>query len=104
MAEDRVRRDTPAPARPNPDLKSLERFVGAWELSGDARGTIRFEWMEGGFFLVQHVDLEQGGRRHRGIEIIGHEHRIGGEPSREIRSRFYGYSDGLTQDYVKPSE
>jgi hypothetical protein len=100
MAEDKERRDAQSPARPNPDLQSLERFVGAWELSGDARGTIRFEWMEGGFFLIQHVDLEQGGQRHRGIEIIGHEHRIGGAPGREIRSRYYGYSDGLTQDYV----
>ena len=85
---------------PNPDLKGLEKFNGAWELTGGAKGTIRFEWMEGGFFLIQHVDLERDGRRHKGIEIIGHEQKIGGEPGKEIKSRYYGFTDGLTQDYV----
>ena len=36
-------------------------------------GTVTYEWMEGGFFLIQHVDLEQYGQRIKGIEIIGHE-------------------------------
>ncbi len=44
---------------PNPDLVSLDRLVGTWEMSGDVRGTVTYEWMEGGFFLIQRVDLEQ---------------------------------------------
>ena len=48
-----------------------------------------YEWMEGGFFLVQHVDLEQDGQEIKGIEIIGHERPFGAEPSEEIKSRWY---------------
>jgi hypothetical protein len=47
-------------ASPHPDLKSLEKLVGMWNLSGDTQGQITYEWMEGGFFLLQHVDMEQG--------------------------------------------
>lgn len=91
---------TQQPPQPNADLKSLEKLVGTWNLSGGATGTIRFEWMEGGFFLVQHVDLEHAGNRHRGIEIIGHEQKFGHAPSPEIKSRYYDYKDGTTFDYV----
>ncbi len=77
------------PPQPNPDLKSLDRLVGTWEMSGEVQGRVSFEWMEGGFFLIQHVDLEQYGQRIKGIEIIGHERPFGSEPSEEIKSRFY---------------
>jgi hypothetical protein len=55
--------------------------------------------MEGGFFLLQRVDLEQHGQRIRGIEVIGHELPFGVEPSEEIKSRFYD-NMGNTLDYV----
>jgi hypothetical protein len=45
--------------------------------------------MEGGFFLIQHVDLEEYGQRIKGIKVIGHERQFGAEPSEDIRSRFY---------------
>jgi hypothetical protein len=83
------------PAIPNPDLKTLNRLVGTWQVSGGAEGTTRYEWMEGGFFLIQHVDL--GGEK--GIEIIGHEQKYGQDPSPEIKSRYYG-AQGSTFDYV----
>ncbi len=86
---------------PNPNLQSLDRLVGAWNLSGEAQGRIRYEWMEGGFFLVQYVDhLLYRGRTIKGFEVIGRQHRMGEEPSKEIRSRFYKFDDGLTLDYV----
>ncbi len=87
-------------AEPNPDLRSLDRLVGTWEISGDVRGTVTFEWMEGGFFLLQRVELEQqDGQRITGIEVIGHERPFGAEPSGEIKSRFYS-NTGDTIDYV----
>jgi hypothetical protein len=86
--------------KPNPDLKSLDRLVGTWKVSGGAQGQIRFEWMEGGFFLVQHFDLVHDGRRIKGIEVIGHQQRIREEPSKEIWTRVYSFLDGLTLDYV----
>lgn len=81
---------------PNPDLRSLQRLVGTWEVSGEAEGTVTYSWVEGGFFLLQHVDL--GGSR--GLEVIGHEHRYGEDPSADIRSRYFGFGEGETLDYT----
>src|ERR671916_3282804 len=88
------------PPQPSSDLKYLgERLVGTWEMSGEVQGRVSFKWMEGGFFLLQHVDLEQYGQRIKGLEIIGHEKPFGSEPSEEIKSRFYS-NTGDTLDYV----
>lgn len=89
--------------QPTPDLKNLERLVGMWEMSGEVQGKVTFEWMEGGFFLIQRIDLEQHWQKIKGIEIIGHERLFGSEPSEEIRSRFYS-NTGNTLDYVYEME
>lgn len=99
--ETSTQRQTP---KPSPDLKSLERLVGTWKVSdpsgkGAINGRVTYEWMEGGFFLVQHVDLEQYGQKIKAVEIIGHEHAYGAEPSKEIKSRAYD-NMGNTLDYV----
>ena len=86
--------------KPNPDLKNLDRLIGTWKQSGDVEGEITYEWAEGGFFLIQRVDLMQYGNKIKGIEIIGHESKFGAEPSAEIKSRFYSSLDGMTLDYV----
>ncbi len=85
---------------PNPDLKSLERLVGTWKVSGDAYGQVKYEWKQGGYFMIQHLDLVHGGRKIKGIEVIGHLHGFGEAPSEDIRSRVYSFLDGLTFDYV----
>lgn len=85
--------------QPSHELKRLDRLVGTWEVSGGTQGTITYEWMEGNFFLIQHVDLEQHGQNIKGTEIIGHERKFETEPSEEIRSRFYD-NTGNTLDYV----
>ena len=81
--------------QPNPDLKSLDRLVGTWKVSGGVKGTVRYEWMPGGFFLFQHVDLGDN----KGLEVIGHEQKFGEAPGKDIQSRYYG-SEGYTFDYV----
>lgn len=85
----------PAPT-PHPDLKRLDRLIGTWQVSGGAQGTIIYEWMEGGFFLIQHVELNGA----KGIEIIGHLKPFGAPPSDDIKSRYYDYYTGDTLDYV----
>jgi hypothetical protein len=40
-----------------------------------------------------------GGRKIKGLEIIGHERPFGAEPSEEIKSRYYD-TTGETLDYV----
>ena len=99
MTDTGYTQDTQQQPIPNPDLKSLDRLAGTWNISGDAQGQVVYEWLEGNFFLVQHVDLEQYGHRTRGIEIIGHERRFGLEPGEEIKSRYYDNA-GNTLDYV----
>ena len=99
MADDRNTEDTRStqgPAEPAADLRALGRLVGTWELSGDVGETVAYEWMEGGFFLIQHVDL---GPEAKGMEVIGHVRPLGGEPSADIKSRFYG-ATGDTLDYT----
>lgn len=88
-----------APPAPADDLADLNRLVGSWRLGGDTEGTITYEWMDGGYFLIQHVDMVQDGRPVKCIEIIGHHRPFGAEPSPEIRSRAYD-SIGNTLDYV----
>jgi hypothetical protein len=85
---------------PAADLEALDRLVGTWEVSGGVNGRVVYEWLEGGFFLLQHVDLrQQDGQPIKGIEVIGHERPFGAEPSPEVKSRFYD-SLGNTLDYV----
>lgn len=84
---------------PNPDLKGLDRLAGTWEVSGGVQGHVTYEWMEGGFFLIQHVDLDHDGHKITGIEYIGHEQKFGEEPGEEIKSRYYD-NMGNTLEYV----
>ena len=77
-----------APA-PNPGLKALEKLVGSWKVSGDAKGQLSYEWMDGGFFLVARGDTEQAGQRTKHVEIIGYDHEAGGAPSDVMTSRLY---------------
>jgi hypothetical protein len=59
------------PKTPNPALKKLDRLVGTWKVSGpNIDGEIRFEWMEGSFFLIQHFDFTYSKRKVRGVEYI----------------------------------
>jgi hypothetical protein len=80
-------------------LRSLDRLVGRWAVTGGAEGTVSYEWMDGGQFLLQRVQLVQYGQLVTGIEVIGHERPFGAEPSADVRSRFYSNS-GDTLDYV----
>ncbi|MDV4151308.1 hypothetical protein R0131_10685 [Clostridium sp. AL.422] len=86
---------------PDPRLKDLDILVGTWNVSGpEVKGKVTYEWMEGGFFLIQYVDLEQYGESVKGMEIIGFERGFGAtEPSKHIKSRYYD-SAGNTFDYT----
>lgn len=85
--------------QPSTQVRALDRLVGTWKVTGGAPGTVTYEWMEGGFFLLQRVELEQGGAPVHGIEVIGNLHMFGAEPSVDVHSRYYD-SVGNTFDYV----
>lgn len=100
MAESSVQTKEQLP-RPNPGLQSLDRLVGTWDVSGpDIQGQVTFEWTEGGFFLMQRVDLLHDGHKIKGVEMIGYLQAYGEKPGQDIQSRFYSYLDGMTLDYV----
>jgi hypothetical protein len=78
---------------PNPALKSLERLVGKWKATdpsgeGALDGATTFEWMEGGNFLLQHVDFGDS----KGIEIIGFD-----EESKSLRSHYFDRSGKILE-------
>jgi Protein of unknown function (DUF1579) len=72
------------PAEPHPAVRQLDRLVGAWDVSGPfLNGSISFEWMEGGFFLIQHVDARTPDQDVKGIEYIGFD-----EDTETLRSHY----------------
>lgn len=91
--------------RPDPAFKSLARAVGRWRLSGGLQGEVFFEWKEGGYYLVQHLDAEHDGRKIKGMEIIGPDRPFGGAAGPLFQSRYYEYLTGTTLDYTyEPDE
>ncbi|MEU3603831.1 hypothetical protein ABZ714_34770 [Streptomyces sp. NPDC006798] len=87
-------------AGPDAALRALDRLVGTWRVGGGAEGTVTYRWLEGGYFLLQDIALEQYGQPVVGIEMIGRLKEFGAEaPGQDIRSRYYD-SMGNTFDYV----
>jgi hypothetical protein len=76
--------------KPNPELKKLDKLVGIWNVSGEVCGQGSYSWMEGGFFLIQYVDLEGA----KGIEFIGYDEENG-----ILRSHYFD-DDGKVIEYT----
>ena len=95
------------PVEPNPALRALDVLVGTWQITGresgpegEIHGQSRYEWMEGGFYLVQHVDMDHVGHHIKGIEYIGHD-----PAADNLRSYFFGTDapgpfGGVALEYV----
>ena len=80
--------------QPNLMLKTLERLVGTWNVADQKiSGQVTFEWMGGGGFLIQHVDLVHDGHQIKGIEYIGYHNE-----SKSLRS-YYFDSTGYILEY-----
>jgi hypothetical protein len=84
---------------PSAAVRALDRLVGEWTVTGGAEGIVRYEWMSGRHFLLQHVELEQFGQPVIGLEVIGHLRPFGELASADLASRFYD-SMGNTLDYT----
>lgn len=89
---------------PNPNLKNLDILVGTWNVSDptgkdEITGTVRFEWMEGGYFLIQHVNLNHNGHLAKGMEIIGYNRDWNGTAGEDCTSHLFD-NDGNTFTYV----
>lgn len=86
---------------PDPRLKALDVLAGTWDVSGpEIKGRVRFEWLEGNFYLVQHYDLNYSGHLIKGIEIIGFERKFGANaPGEHITSHVFD-NEGNSLDYI----
>jgi hypothetical protein len=77
------------PPGPAPALRQLDRFVGTWEMRGrtldsdvdNVTGRTTFEWLPGGFFLQQRIELDFAGFEVQGLEVIGYDSASGTFPS-----------------------
>ncbi|MFI6286988.1 hypothetical protein ACIBCM_19930 [Streptomyces sp. NPDC051018] len=91
---------TPETPQPDAELRALDRLLGTWRVSGGVDGVVTYRWLEGGFFLLQDIDMKQYGQPVVGIEVIGRLKEFGAEqPGEDIKSRYYD-SQGNTFDYV----
>lgn len=100
---DRAQHQPPAP---NPALKKLDKLVGTWEMTGresgpegEIHGQMRFEWLEGGYFLVQRTDINHVGHQIKGIEYIGYGRDFYGNAPEECSSQYFD-NDGNNFQYV----
>ena len=86
------------PPGPPADLKALgDRLVGTWNISGENEGETTWEWMEGGFFLIQRGCSRRDRTEQKYLQIIGYDHAPGTEPADAITGRLYtNHGDTLT--------
>jgi len=72
------------PPKPGPEQKKLDTLVGSWTLEGDVKPnpmgpggkvneTEKCEWMEGGFFLLCHLDYKSTSMGNgSGLSLMGY--------------------------------
>ena len=95
MAENNNNQVGKLPKTPHAKLRTLQPLIGRWRIDGpDVKGEVVYEWMEGGFFLIQHFDLVNHGNPYKGIEYSGWDDDTG-----TIRSRLMG-TDGSRFTYT----
>jgi len=95
MAENNNHQVGHLPKTPHPGLRRLQPLIGTWRVEGpDVKGDVAWEWMEGGFFLIQRFDLVNFGNRYKGIEYAGWDDETG-----TVRSRLMG-TDGSRFTYT----
>jgi hypothetical protein len=83
------------PKTPNPALKGFDKIMGTWEISGpDSKGTVTYEWMEGGFFAIQRFDMVQKNYHTKSVEYTNFD-----EDTNSLRSRLMG-TDGSRYMYT----
>jgi hypothetical protein len=81
MASNENDPSTQQPPGPDPALRRLEPFVGTWTMRGrtldadedNVSGEATFEWLPGGFFLQQRIELDFAGFEIKGLEVIGYD-------------------------------
>lgn len=74
---------------PDPALRAFDRFIGTWDMKGrtldseveNVSGRVTYEWLPGGYFLQQRIELNFAGYDVKGLELIGYDPETGTFPS-----------------------
>lgn len=77
------------PPGPDPALKALDRWLGTWDMHGrtldsdvdNVHGRATFEWLPGGYFFQQRIELDFAGMQIESLEVIGYDPATGTFPS-----------------------
>ena len=72
-------------SEPDPALRRLDRLVGTWSMKGHLIGSdveniigqTTYEWLPGGFFLQQRVEMDFAGMKIQSLELIGYDPETG---------------------------
>src|SRR5688500_7469512 len=72
---------TAALPTPHPRLREFERFIGTWDMAGrtdgseadNVRARATFEYLPGGFFVVQRFKADFDGMPIESLEVIGYD-------------------------------
>ena len=100
----RQRPASPLPTKPGAAHQRLNVFIGRWDMEGEQlKGFVgpaakitaaqTYEWVAGGFFMVQRFDALVGGSEAACIEIVGYDAR-----SRTYPVQTY-YNNGSTKKW-----
>ncbi len=80
-------------SHPSDSLNQLDPLVGKWKVNGSfVEGLVAFAWMEGGFFMIQHVELHRGDATIKGVEYIRFD-----EDTKSLKSH---YMDNLGSNFT----
>jgi hypothetical protein len=78
------------PPQPDPALRRLDKFIGSWTMRGHLIGSdddnivghATYQWLEGGFFLVQDIAIDFAGMFNiKSHELVGYDPASGTFPS-----------------------
>jgi hypothetical protein len=92
------------PFTPDPALRRLDVLVGEWRMTGNFVGSdeenivgrVRFHWLEGGFFLVQDIEIDFAGQYQvKSHELIGYD-----AETRVFRSQAYSNLSPVPLPYI----
>jgi len=77
-----LKAQAPAMPKPGPEVKKMGYFIGSWKeegkstmpgMGGTFSQTSKWEWMSGGFFIVNHADMKGSMGSGKSMAVMGYD-------------------------------